>query len=66
MGIRRDRAFLRAAALASLTDRDAAVRREAAIAAGRLGDLAAAAPLYAALGDSDTFAAGRSARRSAG
>ena len=40
-----------------LTDRDAAVRREAAIAAGRLGDLGAGPALYAALGDADTFAA---------
>ena len=56
VGIRRDRAFLEPL-LRLLTDRDAAVRREAAIAAGRLGDLGASPALYAALGDSDTFAA---------
>ncbi len=33
------------------------MRREAAIAAGRLGDLGAGPALYAALGDADTFAA---------
>ena len=40
-----------------LNDRDAAVRREAAIAIGRLGDPSAAGALYAALDDSDRFAA---------
>jgi putative heme-binding domain-containing protein len=40
-----------------LVDRDAAVRREAAIALGKLGDLSAAPALYAALGDADQFAA---------
>ena len=39
-----------------LGDRDAAVRREAAIAIGKLGDRSAAPALYAALGDADTFA----------
>jgi putative heme-binding domain-containing protein len=56
VGIRADRAAL-TDLLKLLVDRDAAVRREASIAAGRLGDLAAAGPLYAALGDSDLTAA---------
>ena len=56
VGIRRDRAFL-PQLLPLLTDRDAAVRRDAAIAAGRLGDAGAGPALFAALGDSDTFAA---------
>ena len=38
-------------------DRDPAVRREAAIALGRIGDAQAIEPLLAALGDSDRFAA---------
>ena len=38
-------------------DRDPAVRREAAIALGRLGDAAAVPALYKALGDADVFAA---------
>ncbi len=56
VGIRRDQASLEPT-LRLLTDRDAAVRREAAIAAGRLGDLRASPALYAGLGDADTFAA---------
>ena len=40
-----------------LADRDPAVRREAAIAMGRMGKTADAGALYAALGDSDVFAA---------
>ena len=56
VGIRREQASL-VPLLRLLTDRDAAVRREAAIAAGRLGDPGASPALYAALGDADTFAA---------
>ena len=56
VGIRRDQAALEPL-LRLLIDRDAAVRREAAIAAGRLGDVAAGPALYAALGDADTFVA---------
>ena len=55
-GIRRDREALLALAMA-LRDPDASVRREAAIALGRLGDVKAGPPLYAALGDTDIFAA---------
>ncbi len=55
-GIRRDREALRPLALA-LRDPVPAVRREAAIALGKLGDPSAGPPLYAALGDADTFAA---------
>lgn len=40
-----------------LTDRDPAVRREAAIALGRLGDRSSVPSLLAALDDSDRFAA---------
>jgi putative membrane-bound dehydrogenase-like protein len=55
-GIRRDRRALRALE-GLLHDRSAPVRREAAIALGRLGDPAAGAPLLAALGEPDPFAA---------
>ncbi len=51
-----DRTALEAAA-ELLRDRDAAVRREAANALGKIGDRAAASALYAALGDSDAVAA---------
>jgi putative heme-binding domain-containing protein len=55
-GIRRDpAAFPELVRL--LRDRDAAVRREAAIALGRLGTAKAAPALYAALDEADTFAA---------
>ncbi len=55
-GIRRDIEALSALA-GLLRDRDPAVRREAAIALGRIGDDSAASPaLHAALGDSDRFA----------
>ena len=51
VGIRRDRAFLQQL-VPLLTDRDAAVRREAAIAAGPAGrPWAPVRALYAALGD---------------
>lgn len=40
-----------------LSDRDPAVRREAAIALGRIGDRSSIPALLAALGDSDRFAA---------
>ena len=56
IGIRGDGAFL-SDLVPLLRDRDAAVRREAAIAAARLGDRAAAPALYAALGDADAFTA---------
>jgi putative heme-binding domain-containing protein len=55
-GVRRDRDALPALARL-LKDRDAAIRREAAIAIGRIGGLFAVSPLYAALGESDRFAA---------
>ncbi|MGO9596460.1 MAG: HEAT repeat domain-containing protein [Isosphaeraceae bacterium] len=55
-GLRVDRdAYSALAAL--LADRDAAVRREAAIALGRLGDSRAILPLMAALGDPDRIVA---------
>lgn len=54
-GIRADRtATERLVSL--LTDSNAAVRREAAIALGKVGDPGAVKPLMAALGDQDTFA----------
>jgi putative heme-binding domain-containing protein len=54
-GIRRETPL--AKDLASLlVDRDAAVRREAAIAIARLGNAAVAPALYAAVGDGDQFA----------
>ena len=56
VGIRGDQAALEAV-LRLLKDRDPAVRREAAIAAGKLDDTTAGPALYAALGDADTFAA---------
>jgi putative heme-binding domain-containing protein len=56
VGIRRDRAALSDLSRL-LKDRDAAVRREAAIAIGKLGDVRAAPALYAALDESDRFAA---------
>jgi putative heme-binding domain-containing protein len=55
-GIRRDREALAGLTLA-LRDPSPAVRREAAIAVGRLGDQSAGPSLYAALGDTDLFAA---------
>jgi putative heme-binding domain-containing protein len=55
-GIRRDRSVL-SDLTHLLRDRDAAVRREAAIALGKLGDPHAAPALYAALDESDRFAA---------
>lgn len=55
VGIRRDRQA-RKGLEALLRDRSAPVRREAAIALGRLGDPAAGAPLLAALGEADPFA----------
>jgi len=55
-GIRGQRDALKGLA-ALLDDRDPAVRREAAIALGKLGDLAAGPALYKALGDADKFAA---------
>ncbi len=55
-GIRRDRDALPALS-GLLKDRDAAVRREAAIAIGKVGDPAASGALYAALDESDRFAA---------
>jgi putative heme-binding domain-containing protein len=55
-GIRRDRDALPELPRL-LKDRDAAVRREAAIAIGKVGDPAAAPALYAALDESDRFAA---------
>src|SRR5262249_39675935 len=55
-GIRRDRQAVGALS-ALLRDRDAAVRREAAIALGKIGDPRAGPALLAALGDADTFAA---------
>ncbi|HMB05951.1 MAG TPA: HEAT repeat domain-containing protein, partial [Isosphaeraceae bacterium] len=55
-GIRRDRAAF--AALANLLrDDQSCVRREAAIALGKLGDPSAGSSLIAALGDPDAFAA---------
>ena len=55
-GIRRDRDAL-SDLLRLLRDRDAAVRREAAIAVGAMGDVKAASALYAALDEPDRFAA---------
>ncbi len=55
-GIRRDRDAL-PDLLRLLRDRDAAVRREAAIAIGELGDVKAASALFAALDEPDRFAA---------
>ncbi len=55
VGIRRDRAAL-AALTPLLRHPDAAVRREAAIALGKLGDPAAAPALFAKLDDPDPFA----------
>jgi putative heme-binding domain-containing protein len=55
-GIRRDRDALGDLSRL-LKDRDAAVRREAAIAIGKIGDVGAAPALYAALDESDRFAA---------
>ncbi len=55
-GIRRDRDAL-PDLLRLLRDRDAAVRREAAIAVGEMGDVKAASALYAALDEPDRFAA---------
>jgi putative heme-binding domain-containing protein len=55
-GIRRNREALRLLESA-LRDPSPAVRREAAIALGRLGDSSAGPSLYAALGDADPFAA---------
>jgi HEAT repeat protein/glucose/arabinose dehydrogenase len=55
-GIRRDKAFANQV-VRLLGDRDAAVRREAAICLGRLADRSAGPALYAALGDADAFAA---------
>jgi putative membrane-bound dehydrogenase-like protein len=54
-GIGRDREAGRSVA-STLKNKDAAVRREAAIALGKLGDPSAAPALMAALGDPDTFA----------
>src|SRR5262249_34679588 len=56
VGIRRDRAALPDLSCL-LSDRDAAVRREAAIAIGAVGDARAAPALYAALDEADPFAA---------
>ena len=56
MGIRGDQIALDAV-LPLLKDRDPAVRREAAIAVGKLKNKKAGPALYAALDDSDTFAA---------
>ncbi len=53
-GIRGDKAVL-TDLVRLLGDRDAAVRREAAIAIGKLRDLSAGPALYAALGDADAF-----------
>ena len=55
-GIRRDREA-RPALAGLLRDPDPAIRREAAIALGRLGESSAGLPLHAALGDADPFAA---------
>jgi putative heme-binding domain-containing protein len=55
-GIRRDRDTV-PSLVRLLKDRDASVRREAAIAIGKMGDPSAAVPLYAALDESDRFAA---------
>jgi HEAT repeat protein/glucose/arabinose dehydrogenase len=55
-GIRADRLALEATSRL-LRDRDAAVRREASIALGKIGDPAAASPLYAALDEPDAFVA---------
>src|SRR5262249_56944436 len=55
-GMRGDRGAS-AGLLNLLRDPDAAVRREAAIALGKVGDPAAGRPLLAALGDPDPFAA---------
>jgi len=56
VGIRRDKTGTDGLILL-LDDRDPAVRREAAIALGRLGDVKARPALMAHLGDSDKFAA---------
>jgi putative heme-binding domain-containing protein len=56
VGIRGDQAAVEAV-LGLLKDRDPAVRREAAIAAGKLDGAGAGPALYAALDDADTFAA---------
>jgi putative membrane-bound dehydrogenase-like protein len=55
-GIRRDRGAV-AGLIPLLKDKDAAVRREAAIALGKAGDPSAGPALMAALGDPDRFAA---------
>jgi HEAT repeat protein/glucose/arabinose dehydrogenase len=55
-GIRQDKSVV-SALVQRLVDRDAAVRRESAIALGRLGESAASSALYQALGDSDAYAA---------
>src|SRR5262249_31520505 len=55
-GIRRDRAAVKALPVL-LRDPTPAVRREAAIALGKIGDPSAAPGLMAALGDSDEFVA---------
>src|SRR5262249_35014840 len=56
VGIRRDRAAL-PDLVRLLRDRDAAVRREAAIALGELDDTRAGPALFAALNEADPFAA---------
>ncbi len=56
VGIRRDREAL-AATVKLLKDSDPTVRRETAIALGKLGETSAVPALLAALGDPDVFAA---------
>ncbi|HZW31782.1 MAG TPA: HEAT repeat domain-containing protein, partial [Isosphaeraceae bacterium] len=56
VGIRHDRTAL-PDLVRLLRDRDAAVRREAAIAIGKLGDVRAGPALFAALDEADRFAA---------